>query len=126
MQEEQELAVAVAEILISVCAHLAALEENLDEEDEELVFALTEEFYGEDGLLDFPKTEDEEEEIAHILTEAYEDPISLDEIQEIAEENPDLGVTILQSLTHILGEEEVRTELEQDFWEEMEERLASL
>jgi len=125
-KEEIETRIAIAEILVSLATHIALLDNDFSEEDEDIIAMLVGSlFEGEDCL--FPDnliSEEEEEEILDIFQETIDDPIAMEDIVMLGKEESELGDILLEIAESFLQDKEVQSPDEIAFFENLKQDLS--
>ncbi|HAI76375.1 MAG TPA: hypothetical protein DCM08_09010 [Microscillaceae bacterium] len=121
--EEVEASIALGEVMVSICAHIARLDGQIDEQDEELLDALIQGLFGDEESL-FPEGYlEDEEEVQNILYDAFEEPYDLAEILELGKDDEDLAVIIYDTAEEILLGKEVQLPEETQFLNYLKKEL---
>lgn len=118
-EEELEARLALAELLMSICYHLCMVDGKIDDDDDDLANILLDSFFGdEDSLFPDGYVEDEDE-IANVIADAFENPLELNEIIELCQEDKDLAEIVYDTVDLLLQEKEATSPEETKFLESL-------
>ncbi|MCS6821239.1 MAG: hypothetical protein NZ551_05145 [Microscillaceae bacterium] len=103
-QEQIDASIAIAEVMMSLCHHIAMLDGQIDEEDEDIAGMLIDSFFGDEDSL-FPEGFlPDEDEVMEILVDAFDNPFTLQEIAEFGKEDKETAEILYQTVENIIQE----------------------